>query len=88
MGLELYNTVAQIYTLIIPDCKDQRAGLILIIQSDFWSSPYGQTESDAYEPAMQNAQVGSKTLPRVDIQWISEAYAPKFGMVARCFLFL
>ncbi len=36
----------------------------IIIQSDFWSSPYrqtdGQTESDAYEPTVQNAQVGSK----------------------------
>ncbi len=31
----------------------------------FWSSPYGQTdrrtESDTYEPTVQNAQVGSKT---------------------------
>ena len=37
----------------------------IIIQSDFWSSPdrqtdYRQTESDAYEPTVQSAQVGSK----------------------------
>ncbi len=36
----------------------------IIIQSDFWSSPYRQTdrqpESDAYKPTVQNAQVGSK----------------------------
>ena len=31
-----------------------------IIFSDFWSSPDRQTESDAYEPTLQIAQVGSK----------------------------
>ena len=41
-----------------------------LFSSDFWSSPdyrlrttdYGQTESDAYEPIVQSAQVGSKRL--------------------------
>ncbi len=44
--------------------------MIFFVQSDFWSSPYWQTESDAYEPTVQSAQVGSKTKVRSDA-WAS-----------------
>ena len=36
----------------------------ILVKSEFWSSPDGQTESDAYEPTVQYAQVGSKMNPR------------------------
>ncbi len=33
-----------------------------MVKSRLQTTDYGQTESDAYEPTVQNAQVGSKIL--------------------------
>ncbi len=65
----IYLNFEKVYTLTHNTFRDMNYYPVwIIIQSDFWSSPHRQIESGAYEPTMQDAQVGSIT--EIPMKWI------------------